>query len=115
MAAWRLHSRRRAWPSWPVTGSGQVDAACGQMAHQADEPGQLGRVHAALVEGQDVVALRGAQGVVAVLHTLGDAAEGDQGADVVLAQELGELAVGDLGIDRHALPIAGGGFVRKAR
>ena len=86
----------------PVHRQGADDAALRQMLHQPEEPGQLRRIHALLVQGQDVVARRGAQRVVAVLHPLGDAAERHHAADVVVRQEGGERLVGDLGIDRHA-------------
>ena len=78
------------------------DAAPGQMLHQAEKPGQVGGVHPLLVQRQDEVARRGAQRVVAVLHALGDAAERDHAADVVVRQEGGQRLVGDLGIDGHA-------------
>ena len=78
------------------------DAALRQMLDQAEEPGQLRRIDASFVQRQDEVARRRAQRVVAVLHTLGDAAERHHAADVVVRQKCRQGVVGDLGIDRHA-------------
>ena len=57
---------------------------------------------AAFVEGEDVVARGGAEREVGVLDALGDAAEGDEGAEVVLGEKGVELAVGDVRVDGHA-------------
>jgi hypothetical protein len=43
----------------------------------------------------------GAQQVVAVLDALGDALARHRLADIVLGDELGEIAVGDFGVDGH--------------
>jgi hypothetical protein len=72
-----------------------------EVLHQAEEPGQIVRIDALFVERQDEVAGRGAEGVVRVFDALGDAAEGDHGADVVAGQEGGQGVVGDLGVDGH--------------
>ena len=90
------------------------DAALRQMLHQAKEPGQLRRIHALFVQRQNEIARGGAQRVVAVLHTLGDAAERHHAADIVVCQERGQRLVGDLGVDRHAGLGHGGGMVENA-
>src|SRR3954453_23656914 len=89
-------------------------AALGQMLHQAEKPRQIGRVDPLLVERQDEVAVRGAERVVAVLDALGDAAERDQPADLVVRQEGVKRVVGDFGIDRHPPWVPGRGAVLSA-
>jgi hypothetical protein len=74
-----------------------------QVLHQPEEVGQLGRVHALLIERQDEVAAFGAQRVVGILDALRDAAEGEQPAEVVIAEEAAQRLVRDLGVDRHRL------------
>ena len=74
-----------------------------QVLHQAEEPRQLRGVDALFVEGEDVVAGGGAELVVAVLHPLGDAAEGDDGAEVIAFEEDGQRLVGNLRIDGHVV------------
>ena len=80
---------------------GAGHAALGQVLHQRQKPRQVGRIDALFIEREDEVARGGAQGVVAVLDALGDAAERDQLADVVFGEERGEGFVGDFGVDRH--------------
>jgi len=63
-----------------LDGEGAGDSFPGEVLHEAEEPGELGRVDALFVEGEDVVAGGGAELVVAVFDALGDAAEGDGGA-----------------------------------
>ena len=86
MAAWRLLRRRSGVAVAAGDRERAVDAGGGQVAHQADEPGQVGRVDASLVEGEDVVAGGGAEREVGVLDAFGDAAEGDESPQVVLLQ-----------------------------
>ncbi len=94
---------RRALPSRPRTGCGQVMPRPARCSISPEEPGQLRRVHALFVERQDEVPGRGAQGEVAVLDPLGDAAEGHHRAQLIAFQEQGERLVRDLGVNRHPL------------
>jgi hypothetical protein len=82
-------------------GEGAVEAVCGQMLHEAEEPGQVGGVDAFFVEGEDKIALSGAEGEIAILDAFGDASEGYQGADWVFRKEGGKVFVGYFGVDGH--------------
>jgi hypothetical protein len=78
-----------------------VDAALGQMIHQAEEERQVARIDALFVERDHVLAALGGQHVVGVLDALGDALEGDRPADVVVGEKGLELRVADFRVDRH--------------
>ncbi len=65
----------------------------GQMLHQAQEPGQVVRIHALFVQRQNEIAVRRAQREVAVLHALRDAAKRHQIADPVLRQESAQVFI----------------------
>ena len=79
-----------------------VDAAFGEMLHQAEEEGEVGRVDPLLVEGEDELALLGREQVVGVLDALGDALDREHGAEIVAADEGLELLIGEIGVDRQA-------------
>ncbi len=76
-------------------------AVLGEMFEQAKEPGEIGRIDPLFVEGQDEIALGGAQGVIAVFHAFGNAAKGDGFAQIILGEEGVEHAIGDFGIYGH--------------
>ena len=83
MAACLPHRRRSADAVPPAHRLRTDQPVLGEMLHQADEPGQIVGIDALFIEREEEVAARGAQRVVGVLDALGDAAEGDHGADVV--------------------------------
>src|SRR5262249_43657159 len=85
-----------------------VDAARGEMVHQAEEERQVRRVHALLVEREEERTARRGQQVVGILHALGDALEGFGFADVVFGKKGFEFRVADFGIDRHQATSARG-------
>src|SRR6516162_3193376 len=72
------------------------DPAPRQVLHQAEEPGQVGRIHALLIKREDEVPRRGAERKIAVLHPFGDAAKSDHAADVVVGEKGGDRLVSDL-------------------
>ena len=85
-----------------------IDAARGEMVHQAEEERQVRRVDALFVERDEVGALGGGQQVVGVLDAFGDALEGFGLADVVLGEKGFQLGVADFGVDRHQATSARG-------
>ena len=85
IAAGRSASRAERAALAVVDRQRAVDAARREMLHQAEEEGQVGRIDALLVEGQDELARLGDEQVVGVLDALGDALDREHGAEVVAA------------------------------
>ena len=89
------------------------------MLHQAEKERKIGLGDALLIQRENEIAGTGVQQEIRVLHALGDALVGEQFADVVALQKIGELVRGDVGIDRHesvtpppGSPAAGGAVGR---
>ncbi len=78
-----------------------IDAARGEMLHQADEKGQVGGGNAFFVERQDEIAALGVQQIIGVLDALGNALEGHHGAEIVAHEKFFEFLLVDMGIDGH--------------
>ena len=78
-----------------------MNAALGQMFHQADEEGQVLGMNALFVQGQDEGAPVGLEVEVGVLDALGDALEGQRLADIVLLQQPLQILETDFRIDGH--------------
>src|SRR5690606_26237188 len=77
------------------------DVSAGQMLHQPQEKGQITGGNPFFIERQNVRAARGVDDVVRVFDAFGDALVGEQLADVVAAEEVGQVIVADFGINRH--------------
>ena len=92
------------FPAAVLDGQRAAYAARGEMLHQAEEEGQVAGRDALLVERQDEGAGFRPQQEVGVLDALGDALEGGERAEIVGFEENVEVAVGDVGIDRHVRP-----------
>ena len=80
-------------------------AMFGQMRHQRQKVRQVALRHSLLIEREDVGSLRGVHQEVGIFDTLGDALVGEQFADIVTPKEFRELFGGDVGVDRHGLPL----------
>ena len=85
MAALRRFSSTSERPSRVLTGSGHCTPRLGQMLHQPQEEGQVFGGDALFIQGQDEGAAVGLQVEVGILDALGDALEGQGGADIVTA------------------------------
>ena len=108
MAAGRARQRAQRLAVAAMDRPRAIDAARGEMVHQAEEERQVRRVDALFVERDEVGALGGGQQVVGVLDAFGDALEGFGLADVVLGEKGFQLGVADFGIDRHQATSARG-------
>src|SRR5437762_2937686 len=69
------------------------------MLEQVDEEWQVGLLHPLLVERQDEPVGSGFDEVITILYPLGNALCGEQLADVVAGEKLGDLINGHMGID----------------
>src|SRR3984893_16861556 len=78
-----------------------IDAARGQMRHQAEKERQVAFRDALFIQRQDEMAGGGVQQEVGILDALGDALVGQQLADVVMGQKSRQLLGGDVGVNRH--------------
>ncbi len=74
-----------------------------QVLHQVDEERQVAGPHPLLVQGEDVGAGGGVQEEVGVLDAFRDALVGEQPADLVIGEEVGQRRVGYLGVDGHVV------------
>ena len=66
-----------------VNGCGAPDAALSEVFHETEKEGQVFRRDAFLVDGQDELAVAGAEKEVAVLDAFRDPLEGGKGADII--------------------------------
>src|SRR4029077_3530130 len=78
------------------------EPACREMLHQREEKRQILGRHPLLIECEDVVAARGVDQEVRVLHALRDALVRQELAEIVLAQEIGQILRRDIGVNGHS-------------
>ena len=107
IAAGRPATLPRIWPALLWTGCGQVEAAAGEMLHQAEKERQVARRHPAFIEGQDEIAAAGVDQEIGVLDPLGDALVGQEFAKIIAGEKSGQVLRGDIGVDGHGGSIRG--------
>ena len=94
---------RSGWPSMTNDGQWAGDAVLGQMLHEADEPGKLGRVDPALIKRKNEVALRWC-GAGKLLFSTPSAMPRNATAvpRSYSLEKAGKRVVGDFGVNGHA-------------
>ena len=71
------------------------------MLHQADEEGQVVRIDALFIEGEDEAPALAMQQEIGVFDAFGYALEGQDGAEIVSAEKGEQRLVRDIGINSH--------------
>ena len=74
------------------------------MFHQREEERDVFRRDALFVERQDEIAGGGVDEEVRILHPLGDPLVGQELAEIVVRQEIGQVFRRNVGIDGHDAP-----------
>ena len=69
--------------------------------HEAKEKRQILSTDPLLIEGQNITVEPGSKQKVGVLDAFGDALAGDDVADIILADKIPQIGIGNLGIDGH--------------
>jgi hypothetical protein len=77
------------------------------MVEQREEKRQVGGIDALFVQGQDEGTALGAQQVVGILDSLGDAFARDRLAKRIVGEEAPQLVIGNVGVDSHTLRLTG--------
>src|SRR5687768_16890345 len=80
--------------------TGAWDAMAGEIRHQVEVVGQVGRAQL-LEQGKDVFAMAGGDKIICILDTRGDALQIDQRAERITPQPYRKLLLGNGSKDRH--------------